>query len=117
MLSSIAFTAADIDAMQAGRDLDALIVSFVFKVADFDYRDYRNPHFPIKKFSTDIAAAWEVVESLRARGMQTTIDTNRDGYQVATRVIRSGFYEGPATVSTLPLAICRAALRAVLSMQ
>lgn len=60
----------------------------------------------IPRYSTDIAAAWEVVEKLRH--LDPILSTDRCEWEC-------GFGEGPtghsAYAPTAPLAICRAALR------
>jgi hypothetical protein len=63
-------------------------------------------------YSTDIAAAWRVVEKLREEGWQVVINVLDDGAEVAvTRHEMAGhLYE---FADTAPLAISRAALRAV----
>lgn len=96
--------AMNIDEMPAGREMDELV--FV-KVMDRDPREVNNGIMP--RYSTSIEAAWEVVEILR------------NGFDICL-IPDSGwsaqFYPGGipkgANAQTAPLAICRAALKAVL---
>ena len=67
---------------------------------------------PVADYSTDIAAAWEVVEYMRAKDEWAfTLGTDTDGDWDAT------FWEGDtfhdATADTAPHAICLAALKAI----
>lgn len=73
---------------------------------------------PIPAYSTDIAAAWEVVEKLRERRIFLSVDAHWDRFDVdaaigPSLVVAADFWERAfATADTAPLAICRAALRA-----
>ena len=121
----------DIDNLPAGRELDALIAEKVFGSpkptvafdnvhicspdgvwawiatkadgSDFDWR-------PLLPYSRDIAAAWEVVEKMR--NYCFTIGNLPSGYWNASF---HGTVDvvGSDTAETAPLAICRAALKAV----
>ena len=124
--------------MPAGREMDALVAEKVMGLpgmvlgADtrcpitggemrmgvsrawcFDCHEWH--HSPYKEYSIDISAAWEVVEKMRANGCGfSTSDYGgfRKGWSV-TFYNRHG--DAPATyeAETLPIAICRAALKAV----
>jgi len=59
------------------------------------------------EYSTDIAAAWQVVEKFPGVTIQHNPDTNR--WHVYLRKVEGGY----ADADTAPLAICRAALLAV----
>lgn len=111
----------DIDKMPAGREMDALIAE---KVMDAEvYREFHTARFKqgqlpngheligiggIPRYSTDIAAAWEVVKRLK-------------NYNFYIRLFYDGRYgcsftEPPRIIAwgnTAPLAICRAALKAL----
>ena len=69
----------------------------------------------LRQYSTDIAAAFLVVEKLRERGVLTDIETLSEEYRVTTG--RSGVGDEacwvtsrPFFAASLPLAICAAAL-------
>jgi hypothetical protein len=81
-------------------------------------RILRDSLVPLKRYSTDIAAAWEVVEKLRDLGFFLDISVAVDRFDVDMRADRmpSDWWlrEGPlAEATTAPLAICRAALQAI----
>ena len=122
----------DIDTLQAGPELDALVAEKVmgWAFADGCWNEPSGPrrahprsvynHFPY--YSTDIAAAWEVIEKLPGPGI-ALFKTYNGGWQARTKVCN---YPGSMHViendccifsdaPTAPLAICRAALKAVQS--
>lgn len=133
-------THEEIDALPAGRELDALVAERVMgwqlvpavngiespwwwdangPVHSMDKSDWRGGWYP----STNIAAAWEVVERMGADGWDAELDQfhnfmhiwdacfrkldNRDQGQWLE--LRTG------RADAAPLAICRAALKAVAS--
>ena len=112
--------------LPAGRELDALVAEKVFGVPHGDCFDTYGGKRCVKHdeyggpqcYSTDIAAAWEVVEKLIALGYWFDVAWNGESAQVdldckvPTRMGWDRVVDG-LTASTVPLAICRAALRAV----
>lgn len=121
--------------MEAGRDLDARIAEMVFRwqwyIAD-NVQYLRSPHpfaygcvidsegthylKALPAYSTDIAAAWLVVEQIHQRGLCVSVsalhewDTKYEcsvHHESILDVVASG------EADTAPLAICRAALAAV----
>lgn len=129
----------------AGRQMDTWVAEFVMKWPEWDflagdwsggrpvfwieedgikifkdYDDYAHYWSP----SSNIAAAWEVVEKLRERNRHITIITKHDSFMVAVSeyVPAFGIYKplhltddySDLHSNTAPLAICRAALLAVL---
>jgi len=86
-----------------------------------DIDDHKHVVIDVPRYSTDIAAAWEIVEKLRRDGWflsGLTAVENTGGY--GCRFIRemppvspSDFYALWAEGGTAPLAICLAALAAV----
>lgn len=144
----------NIDEMPAGREMDALVaekamgcaVKFGYRRGDVNlegtekepycycerrshYSDCRGEtdRFPnIPNYSTDIAAAWEVLEKAFpvVEGQRSgffAIAFFSDGYKTTfvneDQEVMSGAYSGKVRLSqapTAPLAICRAALKAVL---
>lgn len=71
-------------------------------------------------YSTDISAAWEVVEALIARGLYVKVE---DGYPADSDErawhcrLHHGFSWEDAWAPTAPLAICRAALAALAALE
>ncbi len=104
-------TYAEILALPAGRELDALVHQHVF--------DHSLNCAP---YSTDTAAAWQVVERFRADPAFRWTDfavftyvcvaTGRREYLVD---FAGGNCPGRAGGETLPLAVCRAALSLVIT--
>lgn len=81
-----------------------------------DYQIVRRVRFPC--YSTDIAAAWEVVEKLMAYGYRYVMRGNFEGnglhwcgFDHQEWADMNPLFQSPPCVS-LPLAICRAALKA-----
>ena len=118
--------------LNAGRELDALVATRVFGLVMCTCANH-NEHFPralcyalldspdkggeLRCYSTDIAAAWLVVEKLRERFDTVIVESCLEGFAV-----RIGDYEAPAPlvhVSIDPrqggvaLCICLASLKAV----
>lgn len=125
---------------EAGRELDALVAEKVTGYAwERDGDDYALMRVPgtnqcameinrgeryyalLPRFSTDIAAAWEVVDAMRQRGFAFKMfraDSTDDSAKTWAAFAPSGsdivdetYAEAPD--DTAPLAICRAALAAV----
>lgn len=111
--------------MKEGRGLDRLIKEHVFKEDLSEYHwarsgpsMFRNHEggvnwIDIPQYSTDISAAWEVVEMLQASHMYTDIRTCADFYEVW--IVIPPFMkeeQGTETVSSPKIseAICKAAL-------
>ena len=128
----------DVSKLNAGPELDALIAEKVMgwrrsessrwidtngNPTTYQSREGSNCRFEFRP-STDIAAAWEVVEKLSDRFMASI---NQAHYRAKEGVVRDGRWEvrfsslDPASRAfglselclSTPLAICRAALRAV----
>lgn len=117
----------DSETMQAGREFDARIHEHVMrrevKYADhvppgrweYSASESGTPFDEVPHYTTDIAAAWQVVEALRALGFDIDVSAGvncRLAWEctIAPRPNTDGFYVGEG--STAPLAICRAALKA-----
>lgn len=115
--------------MPAGREMDALIAENVMGIESVAFNDetkcpecestmrfcgsrswcsscHEWIYSPYKEYSTDISAAWEVVEKLGIIFQETCIDNDKDW--------RCYFDNACASAETAPLAICRAALLAVM---
>ena len=128
-------TAEDIDAMEAGRELDALVAERVFGIdlspVTHDEHEWYMPDAErdisltckfcgcdnsrpeimcieikhTRSYSTDIAAAWLVVEKFRNTFGEFVFDIDGDW---------RCFFGGKLSIAdTAPLALCRAALKAV----
>lgn len=121
--------------MQAGRELDALIAERVMKWKP----EVLNPHLPVGSpgrgteyvywrledgmlssmsrwhFSTDIAVAWEVVERLTSQNKGVFISRyhSASDWWVCIKWRDGVDFVYDRSASTVPLAICLAALAAV----
>lgn len=107
------------------RELDALVAE---KVMGWRIERYMtNPPKPtgmgmppdsttiaeIPAYSTDIAAAWEVVEKMRAQGFDNQFSWRADRPGHRSRPFACFGRNGSAEADTLQKAICLAALKAV----
>ncbi len=96
----------DIDKLEAGPELDALVAEKVMGM------EPDGPWAP-PKYSTDIAAAWEVLMVLVGRIPEPIgIIIDKQGQFFVVKGEQCDL-EDVASASTAPLAICRAALKAV----
>lgn len=113
--------------MTPGRELDALVAEKVFGFpaprdshasTEVGYWTVDDKMFiPVPRFSTDIAAAWEVVEKLKRLGYKIGIDSSpNDKSACVVMEDDNGDWISIAveTAETLPHAICRAALKAMI---
>ena len=131
----------NIDEMPAGREMDALVAEKVMGWNHIHDRAVRLmglppeatvmwgedvcPHLlPILSYSTDIANAWRIVETLATEGYLTSVawEPGRDGRSYASvqmildrNLIADLVLNNPREMDgrgrTAPLAICRAALK------
>ena len=104
--------------MEAGRELDILIVEKIFNRIPCDRREHFRVGELIKKcnhkecyprnspsdYSTHIGAAWKVVEKY------TDVEIEKSGMNYSCIIVQGGFER--ITRQSLPLAICLAALKA-----
>jgi len=130
-------THEQIDEMEAGREMDALVAELVMEWkyrTDLEstwfilelYKKLDNPVFWNGEFgigyaksngwgpfhpSTDIAAAWQVVEKFNS--CEITIAKDKSEYVCLLDFAPDMDKWYPAVAPTAPLAICRAALKAV----
>lgn len=107
-----------------GRALDAAVAEKVMGLKlDYEFADFLGgaPTVPalrdqydewgeLPHYSTDILAAWEVVESLRQRGVFVDVYTSSVGFQAIAQRRKGGNVIAPQPSETAPLAICRAVL-------
>lgn len=123
----------EIDKLEAGRDLDALIAEKVFgwhgiiPMTEYNLcwgfragtgRREDDKRETVKSYSSDIRAAWEVIEKTELLILnELSFDHGyRDDEDDETRdylLVNSHSRDVLAIGSTAPLAICRAALKAV----
>lgn len=119
----------------SGRELDAAVAELVFglRVVECDPVDGRYGPYTVREghwtrvngetyplldllpeYSTDIAAAWEVVDRLRDLNWHVVVKTK--GYMLWHCVLEADFppYMEGAIAPTAPEAICRAALLSAL---
>ena len=93
--------------LKAGGYLDALIGEQVFGIA----QDPHGEAVEVPPYSTDIGAAWQIVEHLTSNGSDTFRCQNYDdGTWDAWFHIYDMRCKGYAHADTAPLAICKAAL-------
>lgn len=116
--------------MNPGRELDAIVAEKIFKIevcrnekggwseGPADYYDSYGEMIlsnPLKEYSTEIAAAWEVVDQLKTINPEFWFSISRnppmqgDGWYVENGPDRETIAEG----ETAPHAICLAALAAL----
>ena len=113
------------DQLEAGWELDALVAEKVMgcqSVHEVEPGLWRDEIGRIPRFSTDIAAAWQVVEKLRQSRICLDVTTRLESYYVSANLVddaagefRSGYFSkriADGIADTAPLAICRAALAA-----
>ena len=117
MLTLKTLTPEQIDAMPAGREMDSLVAEQVMSIkigwsySMIDWKTKPRPQVPfiagtgteIPDYSTDIAAAWKVIENMEAR------DDDRM-YNELAQVTPLWALDS----SQSALTICRAALKAVI---
>lgn len=116
-------TRDEILAMPAGREMNALIVEKVMKWnVKVTLKDYVIEY---PRYSTDIAAAWQVIEKLAHEPYSWDIKSvNLIGGKLNWFVCYWGDGSKPGTIldwytycDSLPLAICRVALLAVMEQE
>jgi hypothetical protein len=66
-----------------------------------------------RHFSTDISAAWKVVEKMVAEGWEPSIEYSSHGYPWTVWMGHDALDAGVGHGDTVPSAICLSALRAV----
>jgi hypothetical protein len=113
-----------IEELQAGPELDWSMAENVMGwhvgPVDDDWLTAANEHtgytkgtcfsdFPVWRPSTGIAAAWQVVERLREKGIAITVSTMGPRGQTSAFPTQNGMQSPMTWADTAPLAICRAA--------
>lgn len=122
----------NVDDMPAGREMDALVaekvMGWILSPAKWLVRDRKaiaipgNPIGPktwedldapgLPRYSTDIAAAWQVVEKLFAIGSFFSVESPNNGVGWSCGITRGRDTIEYILADSAPLAICRAALLA-----
>lgn len=104
-------TPEEIDKLEAGPELDAIMCHELmgFEGCVAISGDHGDMFFPT--YSTDIKAAWAVVEKLRKLNYNLSLFYSDEGFYC-----HFGQTELAGQAGTAPLAICRAALKAVASV-
>jgi hypothetical protein len=90
----------DVDKLEAGREMDVLVGREIFGIIRMSQADC---------YSTDIAAAWVVVEKLLAQDITLYLQCDEREYRAGERYW-NGEWSIFADGETAPLAICRFAL-------
>jgi hypothetical protein len=109
-------TRDEILSMEAGREMDALVARELFG----GIKEYWDYGFTVPNYSVSIGAAWEVVEKMHERGYYFCCARNGKGATDASGNLDDSWYVDTGCIielenqPTLPLAICRAALLAVM---
>jgi hypothetical protein len=105
------------DELKPGREMDALVAERVFGWKRLRnqvgwYRDGDKSTWNMRepRFSTDISAAWTIVEKLK--GMEPEIEWS-DEIHAWCVVFYKSKIDSATLGDTAPLAICKAALKAV----
>jgi hypothetical protein len=127
--------------MPAGREMDALVSKIIFEsvpcgnwaiqryypeewIRIDDSCNHKNCH-PLNfvpLYSSNISAAWEVVEKMHSKGAEIEVIAHYDGsyFCVMAHAIPDGAgsvdWGANAIESNAPLAICRAALLAIIEL-
>jgi hypothetical protein len=125
-------------AMQPGRELDALVAEKVMGLCVLDsvnmygdgcvvsdagmdewekHREYGKVDDPdlLEPYSTHIAAAWEVVEKMKATHICKVVGLSSTGEWFASiKPKEAGIFSSHAYAPTAPEAICKAAILAVM---
>ncbi len=112
----------DIDTLEAGEELDWLVLHHVFDwkrgIRAFDEAPYRcgtQEYAALWPVSAEIAFAWRVLAHALRAGLTVSVSGNPSGREGSWRATLAHAQGGEAEAcgETAPLAICRAALRAV----
>lgn len=124
---------ANLDKLEAGRDMDALVAHKImgyyvdrwspdFSEIDYWYRTEPQPWYSgshneqtkiVPHYSTDIAAAWQVVERLWSKHLYYFYLSYYESINWVRIVGTAPAEVWHGNAETAPLAICRAALKAV----
>jgi hypothetical protein len=101
--------------MKAGRELDALVAEKVMGLPPVYGPTGIKWDGPIPAYSTDIAAAWEVVERIKGSQPESTFSIEWIGTQWRVDFVYQNYdwYNEGDQADTAPHAICLAALKAV----
>ena len=119
-------TDEEIDSLQAGRVLDALIHKHIFDFDNIDlyegiWPENRTNQYPgtendwvkdsVPHYSTDISAAWEVIEKVKITWPYFIIGPHSSGGWLLSDSWSDETSQHHILADTVSLAICRAALK------
>lgn len=120
----------NIDTLESGEEMDALIAENVFGrlvtwnrafqyTTDEERKEdpYIHAFLTIPEYSTNLTAAWKIVEELQSRHFYVDIRTCSDFYEVWITKHESGDTTSTFAHPRLPFAICKAALAAIESTE
>ena len=112
--NGVVMTKDEILDIPAGREMDALIAKECDLYSNSTMLRFGDLYIPevqkyCRPFSTDMSAAWKVVEK-----MIDGENPNNCDLRTSVHGWRCDFHKGQANAETAPLAICRAALMAKL---
>jgi hypothetical protein len=116
--------------MQAGRELDVMVAEKVMgwrwpvsadRGSPLGVRDHwrddanKTVYLPeqLPYFSNDDASAWQVVDELHHQGLKVTVVVDSYSDTVLANIKKLNRTIADATASTMPLAVCQAALMAL----
>lgn len=134
----------EIDTLEAGRELDALVAEYVFGWTDLkDSRHWKGPGLEcwrptgppgkigthpggfvceVPHYSTMLVPAWEIVEKYKERMQCMAWEPHESEWSVTIWVdlpndkLEGGYWTS-GNAASFPLAVCRAALKAVTERQ
>ncbi len=108
-------TRDEILAMKPGRELDSLVAEKVMGYTTYgQFRDKDGVRVMIDRYSTDIAAAWEVAEKMTSLFWEMNLDTGSKSNTTKVEFYRTFDQTFHVVVAnTAPEAICKAALLAL----
>lgn len=102
--------------LPAGMELDALIAEKVIGMHSAEVADWirlKEHNYGIPHYSTDIAAAWEVVDNLIERKFRVSVLRDFSEWAVCIWLPNAVRWTDAIEADTAPHAICLAALNAV----
>lgn len=115
---ALAMTAAEIEQMKSGSQLDTIVAVHIFGYKEDKHRggwvQLGNLSTYPKRFSTKIEEAWAIVEELRGSHLYVDIRTCSDFYEVWVTKYATGTVTATVVNPNLPEAICKAALLSVI---
>ena len=117
MLDLLRMTEAQINALEAGSEIDALVAKYIFgkilverkKLVSILFLDDKGNACPIEKYSSDIGVAWKIIHAMKARGFSYSISSYLHPNQTEV-CFNSSDFRAVGVGKDEPMTICRAAL-------